>query len=404
MPTETEVANTATESTSVAAEEAALQASPSKTAPAAQSAKEPTMAEVARQAYEVSQAKHDAEESRSGQQLAQTEETEAVENEDETASAEEQVKEKEVEQEKEIEQAEEKETEEEEVKKVEKKVEAIDPNDPYAKLPFHKHPDFKKVIQEKNENAARVKALEPVVAQWNHHQQFMAQYGISQEAFANAMNILAYQQTDPAKARELLKPTWETLEAFDAEALPPDLQKRLDALSEKVETGEMTKGMATEIEQTIRENAKLRAAQKTNGARTQWSAQSQQAALLQNQAQALSDWSASKQATDLSFKPDSELHGLVASRLNHFCTQWINANNNPIVPAAVAVSLAERAYNDVKKILVAQRPTASKTKPNLSSSRSSQTTPRKKESEMSNKEIAQAVAKRHGIAYTPNGA
>lgn len=392
-----EVAKEAGDSTPPAEQGAS---SASQTAPTAPSAKEPTMADVARQAYEASLAKHGADDPSPGQQLAQTEDTkEKGEGEEEPPKTEEPTTEGEEAPEV---PAVEKETETEktpEEKAAEDALAAI--TDPYAKLPFHKHPDFQKLVTKKNEAEQSLKDVAPIIAEWQHHHQFLQHWGITQERFVQAMNILSLEQTDPAKAREMLKPTWDRLAEYSGDNIPADLKSKLDLLPARIESGELSEAAAKELEGVYKETAKLRAAQKSAVVQTTSNQQAQTALALRNQTQACNDWERAKMASDPGFKQGSKLRDFVSFRFSHACSAWMAHNNAPFIPAQVAVQLLEKSYQDTKKDLTPTTP-KTPTKPVLSSSRSS-TTPRKAEKDMTPGEIAASVARRHGIAYSPNG-
>lgn len=118
---------------------------------------------------------------------------------------------------------------------------AMDPKD--AALPFAKHKRFQEVLAKARERdglEAKVKEVEPLAQAWQQHADFIQKHGISDAEVATVMNALAYSKVDPAKARELLRPLYDSFGQLDPNQLPQDL---LDQVKE----GEITEAMAKRL-------------------------------------------------------------------------------------------------------------------------------------------------------------
>lgn len=168
-----------------------------------------------------------------------------------------------------------------------------------AALPFHDHPRWKEVVKQRDEFKGKVadfetklKEVEPLAKNWKIVEDYRTTNNISQQDFNEGMTFLAALKSDPKAARAMLKPVWDSLEQFDGDAIPTDLQAR-------VTEGEISEAAAKEM-------AGLRAQKavaQTTGRVSQ--EQSQQAVTKQLNEQVQS-WQTSKTASDPAFKPKVE--------------------------------------------------------------------------------------------------
>lgn len=143
----------------------------------------------------------------------------------------------------------------------------------FSDVPFHKHPRFKKLLQQRDEfklDATRYKNIESFLE--NHH--------LNGEEAGEALVIAGLIKTNPVAAWERIKPTVQKLIAAAGEVLPDDLREMVDA-------GQMSREAAFEVSrarakiQTIEgqrqleaQTAEQRAARAANeanvGAATAW--------------------------------------------------------------------------------------------------------------------------------------
>jgi ribosomal protein L19E len=107
---------------------------------------------------------------------------------------------------------------------------AAQPKEPdeenFSDAPFHNHPRFRALIQQRNELRAPAESYRKIEA-------FCTENAIASEEAAQALNWLALMKRDPAAAWNEIKPTIQTLLGTIGEILPQDLR-------EKVAGGQMT--------------------------------------------------------------------------------------------------------------------------------------------------------------------
>jgi len=85
---------------------------------------------------------------------------------------------------------------------------------------FNKHPRFQKLLAENKE-------LKPLAESAKAVNGYCDQHGITPQQFNSALEMAALMNVDPLRAREAMRPYWESLESYAGERLPQDLQKRL---------------------------------------------------------------------------------------------------------------------------------------------------------------------------------
>lgn len=87
---------------------------------------------------------------------------------------------------------------------------------------FDKHPRFQKLLGENKE-------LKPLADSARAVNGYCEQHGITTQQFNAALEMAAFMNVDPMKAREAMRPYWESLQAYAGETLPKDLQEKVDA-------------------------------------------------------------------------------------------------------------------------------------------------------------------------------
>lgn len=96
-----------------------------------------------------------------------------------------------------------------------------EPVEDFSDTPFHKHPRFKKVLEERNaykENAERFAVM----------QQYLMDNSLSGEEAEQGLRIMALMKSDPMAALSALKPHVERLSQVAGIVLPQDIQSRVD--------------------------------------------------------------------------------------------------------------------------------------------------------------------------------
>ena len=268
----------------------------------------------------------------------------------------------------------------------------LDPKD--AQLPFAKHERFRELLAKSKERDAyetRVKELEPVVQKWEYHRKFLEQHGIADAEVQMVMNALAYSKVDPAKAREVLKPLWESLGDLDPNILPPDLQ-------EKVKEGDITEEFARRLWKAECNN-KLAAVAGTHAAKSQ--AQLRTEAI----ASTITSWERSTVKNNPDFKPskDPKNPGLLEVT-RAFYTQNLAAaigGGQPETPQ-LHQQLLDKSLADAKALFsnrLRGQPTRLKPNSRLSSGAAR---PRSNKAFDPDREIAEVAAK-YGYNFERNG-
>lgn len=261
--------------------------------------------------------------------------------------------------------------------------------------PFHEHPRWKEMVSQRDEartkaEAAdkRVKDLETPATKWQNHENFLRRFNIPEQDFFRAMDVLALSRSDPLQARELLKPIWDRLSEYDPDRLPADLQQRVDA-------EEITEKVAREMnELRIRANG--------GKVREQWNQNQQATMARQTLNDAAASWDMARRGTDPDYKPKSDANeppGLWEVTSAFFQREWIA---KPPKTANDVVAICESAYKEAKAMFtkrLAAGNGAAKTA--LSSTRSSTTKRPSVDDAKTVRETVQRVALRHGINWTP---
>ncbi len=100
-------------------------------------------------------------------------------------------------------------------------VELADQEEDDSKLPFHKHPRFKELVQQRNE-------AKEDADKFNVMQNYLADNNLSGEEAAIGLDIMAKMKSDPMAALTALKPYVERLSQEAGIIMPQDIQTRVD--------------------------------------------------------------------------------------------------------------------------------------------------------------------------------
>lgn len=102
------------------------------------------------------------------------------------------------------------------------------------KLPFHKHPRFKELLNERNEYRSKVQEFEADAGQYRTMRKYLDQVELSEEDAAKAIVLMAQVKHaqagryDAEKVLTQLDELRSSLAMRAGKALPPDIQERLD--------------------------------------------------------------------------------------------------------------------------------------------------------------------------------
>lgn len=220
---------------------------------------------------------------------------------------------------------------------------AEQPAENFDDLPFHQHPRFKKVLEERNSAANRIKELEPLqqeverltgpAKQYELIEGFMHENGVAPEEVVNLYRFGALSKSDPHGALELIQPILMDLWTRTGAILPDDLKT-------DVEKGDITEARARELaEQRTRADAATareeKAAERSETVRTQTE---QETATRAIQAKVV-DWEATTKGKDPDYAAKEDL---IADRLTAIMSQ----EGRPKTPEAM-VAILDRAHTDV---------------------------------------------------------
>ena len=219
-------------------------------------------------------------------------------------------------------------TEEQTEEVVEEKPVALDkPED--EKLPFHKEPRFQELVAEKNTYKQEIETLKPQAARAKILDDYVAQHNIQPQQLQSALEYLRLLNSEPAKAYEMLKPTYERLAQLTGERLPEDLQSRVAA-------GTLEPELAKEIAQSREQKNYSQWQQQTKG----MSATQQTEAAVQG---AINTWAQATMARDPDLKQGGEKYEYLDMKL-----RTLRQANPPATPAD-GLKLVEQAYADTNK-------------------------------------------------------
>ena len=227
-----------------------------------------------------------------------------------------------------------------EVSAAEKDATQTDPNaakETDANVPFHNHPRWKAVLAERE-------ALRPQAEQYGLITKFMTENGLTDQEVAQGYQMMSLLKNDPAKALAALSPIVENLQRFAGKILPDDLKTKVDNGLVDEETA---KTLAGERHAIAFEKQRIADAQAASVREVQnLQAQSQQA-VQTSMNTAVTDWENNIKTRDADY---AGIQSLVIDKARVLISQGAPKT------AAEAVSLAEKAYNDVKAQIVALIP------------------------------------------------
>ena len=100
-------------------------------------------------------------------------------------------------------------------------VELADQEEDYSKLPFHKHPRFKELVQQRNEAKESAEKFDIM-------QSYLAENNLSGDEAAAGLEIMAKMKSDPMAALKALQPYVQQLSQAAGIIVPADIQAKVD--------------------------------------------------------------------------------------------------------------------------------------------------------------------------------
>lgn len=210
----------------------------------------------------------------------------------------------------------------------------------FSKLPFHKHPRFTQLIEERN-------SLRGDAQSYQNIQGFMREHGLTAEEMADAYDISAKLKSgDPAmlqSALEWLDPRVEALKAQLGHVLPEDIQARVDA-------GELDDDSAEELARLrATETLRTQQAERTTEAEAQAEAARTATEAATAVATAVSKWEQEVRGSD----PD---YAKKASLVLSECQAIVLRTGEKPTNEAKALELVKQAYANVDAAMKAALP------------------------------------------------
>jgi hypothetical protein len=205
-----------------------------------------------------------------------------------------------------------------------------------AKLPFHKHPRFQQVIQERTAFKRELDSMKPDADEWRAVRSFMDGNSLNPQEVAKGFEIMAAMKNDPIRAKEMLSFYWGKLEEFSGSRLPNDLKQ-------KVDEGEVTDEVASELARRRNEIEFYQAQKYINTQRQAEQVQMQQQAYNQNVIRgSVVDWESNIKTRDADY-----------SVKQPFLMDKVKAAMaaNPPRNSQEAVALVDQAYREVNDSL-----------------------------------------------------
>lgn len=201
--------------------------------------------------------------------------------------------------------------------------------------PFHKHPRWIEVQEQ-------LKEAKPLVEKQRHLQGYREKFGISEEQFSQAMELLALVNVDPEGALKRMGEFTGQIETRIGTKLPADLQKAVD-------DGEMSQEWAEKV-------AKQKVAVETERQQRQRQVQESARQAQSSIGEAVNAWEKATQKHDPTFQENSEVYNLVLDRITRMFGQ------TPPRSPQHAVEMTQRAYEDITGTIskLGPRPAAKK--------------------------------------------
>ena len=204
-------------------------------------------------------------------------------------------------------------------------VELAEQEEDYSNLPFHKHPRFKELVQQRNE--ARESA-----EKFNVMQNYLADNNLSGEEAAVGLDIMAKMKSDPMAALEALKPYVQQLSQAAGIVMPQDIQTRVD-------DGYLDENAGRELAIARAEAARQKQHNEQMVQRQNMQAQQNHIDYL---AETVTNWEENTRAND----PDYDLkEDLIDARVRAMIAERGQTAQNPLE----AIQLAQSAYDQVNE-------------------------------------------------------
>lgn len=199
-----------------------------------------------------------------------------------------------------------------------------DDDDSFEDVPFHKHPRFKEVINQRNQYRENAEQYEKITS-------FLSENDLSAEEAAQGFQIMAMMKKDPKAALDALSPFVQQLGLQAGVTMPDDIQR-------KVSDGYLDEDAGRELSRLRAEAARERQMrERMQGQQQQAQAREQ----LHSLAATVTDWEERTRASD----PDYDLK---QDEIDDRVRVLVTERGRPQT-AEQAIAMAKEAYDSVNE-------------------------------------------------------
>ena len=208
----------------------------------------------------------------------------------------------------------------------------------YTDVPFHTHPRFKQLIEERNRYRTDSDQYQKV-------QDFMSSNNLSEQDAAEAFRVAAMMKNNPSEAYEIVKSHLDALAQATGQVLPEDIQTKLNE-------GYMDEDAAKELSRSRAEVQRERYLREQQQTQYRDQAAKAQFNMLTN---TINDWEENTRQSD----PD---YSLKRDEIDDRVRVLISQEGRPSTPEA-ALRLANTAYDQVNERFKQRQPEKQPIKP-----------------------------------------
>lgn len=244
--------------------------------------------------------------------------------------------------------SEETETQEVQEEQPEVSAEEVEPQieaDDWSDVPFNKHPRFRKLVAEKNEQKKLAEQFREDSEQYQKIVDFIGSNNLSAEDAAEGFKIMSLIKNNPNEAHEILQRHLNAVNELTGKRLPDDIQGKLD-------DGFLDEDAAKELSQAranlVREQ-QLRQQEKQNAERVEIESRKQKADQQLNYLRkVVKDWEETTRNSDPDFS-------LKQDEINDRVAALVNERGQPVTSEEV-LGIANDAYETVNERYKARTP------------------------------------------------
>lgn len=210
-----------------------------------------------------------------------------------------------------------------------------------AELPFHNHPRFKQVVDQKNAfkaqletTTAQLREMERPAEQWSNVREFMEHNSISDDDMLDGFKMMALIRTDPMQGRVALAAYLTELDSALGLVLPDDIREDVESgyLSEE-RAFELSRARAMTVSQTAQQQQQRQAEERAQAERASQELGNQLSTAAEN-------WEAARRTRDPDFDAKQDL---IADRMRAIAMAERLRPNTP----EQLTALLDRAHADV---------------------------------------------------------